>query len=295
MSRMTPKTYRGRFAPSPTGPLHLGSLACALSSWLDARAHDGEWLIRIEDIDPPRDVPGADEDILQTLKAFHLESDLPVVWQSDRHALYENAFQKLQQAGTLYGCSCSRSSIAIASAAAGLPPGVYPGTCRNGTNGAAIRSYRFRVDAQSPTCFADRICGEYAQDVLREVGDFVLKRADGLWAYQLAVVVDDAEQGITHIVRGRDLLDNTPRQILLQRALGFAQPVYMHIGLITDASGNKLSKQNKAPRVPADNPLKTLESLWPLMGFPRIGAQSLDAFLRLASELWAERYCSRAC
>jgi len=281
--------YRGRFAPSPTGPLHMGSLACALSSWLDARAHHGEWLIRIEDIDPPRDVPGADRDILRTLEAFHLESDLPVAWQSKRHELYEKAFARLQASGRIYGCACSRTSIAQAASAAGLPAGVYPGTCRAGTRGAAIRSYRFRIDSPSQVCFEDRLCGKITQDVLTEVGDFVIRRADGLWAYQLAVVVDDADQGITHIVRGQDLLDNTPRQILLQEALGLPRPSYMHIPLITDAAGNKLSKQNKAKAVPLDNPLSSLEQVWGLMNLPRVGAESVDGFLAEATRIWAEQ------
>lgn len=281
--------YRGRFAPSPTGPLHMGSLACALSSWLDARAHQGQWLIRIEDIDPPRDVPGADREILRTLQAFHLESDLPVVWQSRRHERYEKAFARLQASGRIYGCACSRTSIAQAASAAGLPAGVYPGTCRAGTKGAAIRSYRFRIGSPSLVSFEDRLCGEVTQNVLTEVGDFVIRRADGLWAYQLAVVVDDADQGVTHIVRGQDLLDNTPRQILLQEALGLPRPSYMHIPLITDAAGNKLSKQNKAKAVPLDDPLSTLEEVWGLMGFQRIGASSVDGFLSEAARIWAER------
>ena len=266
----------------------MGSLACALSSWLDARAHEGQWLVRIEDIDPPRDAPGADRDILRTLEAFHLQSDLPVVWQSMRHALYEKAFAQLQLAGLIYGCACSRTSIAQAAAAAGLPAGVYPGTCRAGTGGAAIRSYRFRIDQPTVISFEDRLCGRFQQDVLHEVGDFVIRRADGLWAYQLAVVVDDAAQGITHVVRGQDLLDNTPRQILLQKALGCPEPCYMHIPLITDAAGNKLSKQNKAKAVPVDDPLATLELVWKMMGCPQIGAESVDGFLSEAVRIWAE-------
>ncbi len=280
--------YRGRFAPSPTGPLHLGSLACALSSYLDARAHGGAWIVRIEDIDPPRDVPGADAEIVRTLEAFHMQSDEPVVWQSRRSALYEAALRKLREDGRVYGCACSRASIALAAASAGLPTGVYPGTCRNGTGGAAVRSYRFRIEPPSLVTFRDRHCGPFTQDVAREVGDFVLRRADGLWAYQLAVVVDDADQGITHVVRGRDLLDNTPRQILLQRALNAPTPSYLHIDLITGENGQKLSKQNKAKAVPTNEPLATIESLWSVMGYPRIGADSLDAFLDCACRIWSE-------
>ena len=284
-----PGTYIGRFAPSPTGPLHLGSMACALASWLDARAHGGEWLVRIEDIDPPRDVPGADREILALLGRFALDSDREPVWQSRRSHLYEAALEKLSRVGRVYGCACTRSEIAAANAAAGLPTGVYPGTCRNGTQGRTPRALRFRTDSD-PITFVDRLAGAVTQNVEREVGDFVVRRADGLWAYQLAVTVDDFEQGITHVVRGADLLDNTARQIALQRALGLPTPVYMHIPLVVDAAGAKLSKQTKAAPVAGLEPLSVLERLWTHFGFPAMGADSLQAFLHTAVELWRERF-----
>lgn len=283
-------TYRGRFAPSPTGPLHMGSLACALSSYLDARAHEGLWLVRIEDIDPPRDVPGADRDILSTLQAFGLVSDEPIVYQSRRGGLYEQALAALKIARMVYGCACSRSEIARESARLSLAAGVYPGTCRCGTGGRPLRAWRFRTNT-APVSFTDRRCGPFSQNLESEVGDFVVRRADGLWAYQLAVVVDDAAQGVTDVVRGEDLLDNTPRQIALQRALRYPTPQYLHIPLICDAVGIKLSKQTKAARVPTDTPLETLESLWLAMGYTRVGARSLDSFLRTATEIWRSRCC----
>lgn len=281
--------YRGRFAPSPTGLLHLGSVACAMSSWLDARAHDGEWIVRIEDIDPYRDIPGAGRVILEQLAAFGLISDRTVVRQSDRLDLYESAFQHLQRDGKIYGCACSRHDVLAADEKLGLSAGVYPGTCRLGTHGRPIRSWRFRTNHEVVT-FHDRRCGFYEQDVEKEVGDFVIRRGDGCWAYQLAVVVDDAEQGITDIVRGEDLLDNTPRQILLQRALEVATPRYMHIPLIRDANGEKLSKQNGARPVNLENPLAVLESLWKKFGFSCIGADNLDSFWRQAVEIWKEKW-----
>ncbi len=284
------QTYCGRFAPSPTGPLHLGSLACALATWLDARAHDGKWIVRIEDIDPPRDVPGADKLILETLARFHLFSDIPVVFQSKRHGLYEEAFQKLYDTGQIYGCCCTRAEIRAADASLGLAEGVYPGTCRNGTGGREVRAWRFLV-SKTPVGFTDRANGRFEQDLETAVGDFTIRRADGLWAYQLAVVVDDADQGITDIVRGADLLDNTPRQIALQKALGLPQLSYLHIPLVLDSHGRKLSKQNHAPAVPSDAPLHTLEIVWKHLGFKPLGADSIDAFLSVAQHVWAERWC----
>lgn len=282
--------YVGRFAPSPTGPLHLGSMACALASWLDARAHDGQWLIRIEDIDPPRDVPGADRRILDVLAAFELTSDAPVVWQHDRDALYRDAWQQLRSRGLVYGCACTRSQIAQRNRALGLPAGVYPGTCRGGVPEQAVRAWRFRTKDRT-VHFTDRRMGKQAQNVEREVGDFVVLRADGLWAYQLAVVVDDHAQGVTHVVRGADLLDNTARQIALAQALGYVNVRYMHIALVCDAQGNKLSKQTHAAAVGTDACLTVLELLWQHLGFDkRIGADSVAAFLRCATDLWRERW-----
>lgn len=281
--------YVGRFAPSPTGPLHFGSLVCAMATYLDARAHAGTWLIRIEDIDPPRDIPGADADIIRTLAGFGMQSDKDIVWQSDRHALYETALDKLKNSGRVYGCACSRSEILAQDQALGLTPGIYPGTCRCGTHGRDIRAWRFLTD-KVPVSFVDRIQGTYTQNVEDDVGDFVVKRADGLWAYQLAVVVDDADQKVTHVVRGADLLDNTPRQILLQKALGFETPIYMHIPVVTDANGQKLSKQTKAKPVSCDDPLPVLQSAFEFLGFHKISAKNLDAFWQSATQCWAEKY-----
>ena len=267
----TPR-YIGRFAPSPTGPLHAGSLVAALASWLDARANEGQWLVRIEDVDTPRCVPGAADFILQQLAACGLVPDAPPQWQSARGALYQRALDQLVSQGHAYPCACSRKDIEEAQAALGharerhaaLP---YPGTCRQGLQGRAGRSWRFNVTdfkqkqalalyrkAQTATNsiannlldWRDRRLGLQQQDVASAVGDFVLRRADGLWAYQLAVVVDDADQGITDVVRGADLADNTPRQILLQQALGVPTPRYLHTPLVCGDNGEKLSKQNGA-------------------------------------------------
>lgn len=281
--------YRGRFAPSPTGRLHAGSLVAALASWLDARAHDGTWLVRIEDIDPPRDIPGAAEDILETLAKFELVSDEPVLWQHDRLDAYQAALDALLAKKAAYGCACSRHEIALWHEAHGGNPGIYPGLCRNGTGGRPARAIRFRVDDE-PLGFTDRRRGPFSQRLEREVGDFVIRRADGLFAYQLAVVVDDGFQGVTDIVRGEDLLDNTPRQIALQQALGLPRPRYLHLPLVLNDRGEKLSKQAGATPVDAARPLEALEAAWRSLGFPRLGADSLSAFYASALPLWAERW-----
>ncbi len=282
--------YRGRFAPSPTGPLHMGSLVAALGSWLDARAHGGRWLLRIEDLDPPREVPGAAQGIVQTLGACGLLPDEPVAWQSKRHALYADALRRLIDAGHAYACSCTRREIDEAAAAKGLPAGVYAGTCRHGArNSRAERALRLRVPAVE-IASDDRACGRFAQSLEREVGDFVLKRADGLWAYQLAVVVDDADQRISDVVRGADLLDNTPRQIWLQRCLGLPTPRYLHLPVVTNAAGEKLSKQTGARALDAGDLLGELERAWRHLGFAAIGARNIDAFLARAVELWRARW-----
>jgi glutamyl-Q tRNA(Asp) synthetase len=280
--------YRGRFAPSPTGPLHAGSLAAALASWLDARAHGGNWLVRIEDLDPPREVPGATRDILRTLAEFGLESDEPVAQQSARTALYEIAFRRLLAPGVAYGCACTRSEIEGAAAAAGLAPGIYPGTCRQGTGGRTVRAWRFRVDGTA--AFIDRAAGPQSQDLAQTVGDFVVRRADGLWAYQLAVVVDDSDQRVTDVVRGADLLDNTPRQIALQRALGLRTPRYLHVPVVVNERGEKLSKQTGARALDRSNILAELERAARHLSLPPIGADSVSAFQRAAVAAWAERW-----
>lgn len=242
--------YCGRFAPSPTGPLHFGSLAAAVGSYLDARARSGRWLLRIEDVDTPRTVPGAAENILATLAGFGFEWDGSVVWQSQRTDLYRELLDRLVREGKVYPCACSRKEIADSATAASIDGGrVYPGTCRNGLppmRGA--RAWRLRVPDAVTGC-DDRIQGRIEQHLAREVGDFVLRRADGLFAYQLAVVADDEAAGVTDVVRGADLIDSTPRQIWLQQCLGFAVPRYAHLPVATNVAGEKLSKQTLAPAV----------------------------------------------
>jgi glutamyl-Q tRNA(Asp) synthetase len=258
----------GRFAPSPTGPLHAGSLVAALASWLDARAHGGRWLVRIEDVDTPRCVPGATELILQQLATCGLLPDEPPVLQSQRGPLYQQALDHLAAAGQAYPCACTRADIAAANAALGrVKPRhgdlVYPGTCRpsqGGLQGREGRAWRMQVpDAPLDVItWQDRLLGPQQQALSTAVGDFVIKRADGLWAYQLAVVVDDAAQGVTHVVRGEDLCDNTPRQILLQHALGLPTPAYLHTPLVLGGNGEKLSKQNGAMALELGDPVAAL-------------------------------------
>lgn len=265
---MRPRShYCGRFAPSPTGALHAGSLVAALASWLDARAHNGHWLVRIEDVDTPRCVKGADRLILGQLAACTLVSDEPVVYQSQRSALYQHALDHLVAVQSVYPCTCSRKDIERAQTERGLNiprhgQPVYPGICRTGLRGKTARAWRLRTDTDTaPIRWHDRRLGWQQQDVGKAVGDFVLRRADGLWAYQLAVVVDDAQQGITDVVRGADLLDNTPRQILLQRTLGLPQPHYLHTPLVLATDGQKLSKQNGACPIDVSTPANALAAL----------------------------------
>lgn len=267
-------SYRGRFAPSPTGPLHLGSLVAALGSWLLARHAHGEWRVRMEDLDPPREVAGAAAQQLAALDAFGLRPDGAVEWQSRRSAFYQDALDRLLAEGKAFACHCSRSDLAA-------DEGVHHRCTGKERPNPAIR---LRVPADTTISFEDGLQGTITQDVWREVGDFVLKRADGLWAYQLAVVVDDTAQGMTDIVRGADLLDSTPRQILLQQALGLPTPRYLHLPLIVDASGQKLSKSSEAPAVDADDPLPALHAAWLALGQASAAvAASLDAPSFLAS------------
>jgi glutamyl-Q tRNA(Asp) synthetase len=237
--------YVGRFAPSPTGPLHFGSLVAALASWLDARAARGRWLLRIEDLDRPRMQAGAAELILRTLEGLGLTWDGPVVYQSLRAARYEAALRSLDR--HTYWCSCTRREVADSSLALATDGAqIYPGTCREGlSQGRSARALRLRTSGE-PIGFTDRAQGYRQQNVEREVGDFVLYRADGQFAYQLAVVVDDAEQGVTDVVRGADLLDSTARQILLQRRLGYPTPRYLHVPVAVNSAGDKISKQTGA-------------------------------------------------
>ncbi len=285
--------YRGRFAPSPTGPLHAGSLVAALASWLDARAHGGVWLVRIEDVDTPRCSPAAAQTILAQLAACGLHSDEAVLWQSSRQAAYAAALAQLQAAGLAYPCACTRKAIDAHWQAQGLQhrPGadrVYPGTCRTGLQGQPARATRFRV-APGTLHWADRRLGPQHQDLAREVGDFVLQRADGLWAYQLAVVVDDGAQGITHVVRGEDLADNTVRQIALQQALGLPQPAYLHTPLVLAADGLKLSKQNGAQALDLADPVAALRQAAAVLGLPLPPGGSVAETLAAGVAAWGER------
>lgn len=291
--------YRGRFAPSPTGPLHAGSLVAALASWLDARAHQGTWLVRIEDVDFPRCVTGADRFFLEQLARCGMASDEPVVWQSARHSLYQNALDRLIGQGDAYPCACSRKDIEAALHAAGAErqrhhAAVYPGTCRperGGLQGRPARAWRLKV-GDGIERWTDRRLGPQQQDVADEVGDFVLRRADGLWAYQLAVVVDDAAQGITHVVRGEDLADNTPRQRRLAGALGLASPRYLHTPLVRDAQGEKLSKQNGARALDLDDPLAALNAAARVLGLPSASGTVAQA-LALWTQAWPWRSTAR--
>ena len=286
---MSEHVYRGRFAPSPTGALHAGSLVAAMGSYLDARAHNGMWLVRIEDIDPPRDLLWAGEHILHTLHELGLESDEPVLWQHDRYDAYQAALDHLFEQGLAYGCACTRKEIAEAAQARGLPPNVYPGTCRHGHPGRTTRSIRF-LTHNRPVTWTDRRYGPQTQRVESEVGDFILKRADGLWAYQLAVVVDDAFQGVTDIVRGADLIDNTARQLLLWEALGVPAPGYLHLPLVLNADGEKLSKQSGARALNPDRLDDEMEAAWQHLGFPHLGADSRQAFWKAAVPIWKARF-----
>ncbi len=276
--------YTGRFAPSPTGLLHAGSLLAALASWLDARAHGGQWLVRLEDVDTPRCVSGAGQAILQQLAACGMTSDSPVMWQSLRSDVYQRALDTLVARGWAYPCGCSRKDIESAQTVTRHSAAVYPGTCRQGLRGKSARAWRLNVQAVQTalglpevTQWYDRAMGLQQQNVGQEVGDFVLLRADGLWAYQLAVVVDDAAQGITHVVRGKDLADNTARQIVLQRALGLPTPQYLHTPLVLGTNGEKLSKQNGALALDLQTPQAALSSLnkaAQVLGLPPVPTQN---------------------
>jgi glutamyl-Q tRNA(Asp) synthetase len=252
--------YRGRFAPSPTGPLHAGSLVAALASYLDAKAHSGKWLVRVEDVDTQRCIPGTDLAILQQLAALGLVPDEPPVYQSQRSHLYQAALDRLITDKQVFPCSCSRKDVAAAIAKANplAKPRhgelVYPGTCRHGMTQALAPS------AQPAWRFIT------SGEVKNQIGDFVLKRADGCFTYQLAVVVDDALQGITHVVRGTDLLDNTPRQIALLQALGYLKPQYLHTPLVKAEDGEKLSKQNGAAALDVTNPMTALNLAANILG-----------------------------
>jgi glutamyl-Q tRNA(Asp) synthetase len=296
---MTSSTdYIGRFAPSPTGPLHAGSLVAALAGWLDARAHGGRWLVRIEDVDTPRCQSGADEVILGQLAICGLLPDDEPLRQSSRGAAYQAALDRLQTLGLTYPCGCTRRAIEEAMVALGMlherfDDLVYPGHCRQGLHGKTARATRLLTvcgGVESVVRWNDRRLGRQRQNVAREVGDFILHRADGLWAYQLAVVVDDAFQGVTDIVRGEDLADNTARQIHLQHLLGLPEPNYLHTPLVMGPDGHKLSKQNGAQAFDAGAPLVALQAAASVLELPHIEALTLSEWLSAAVRAWGSRW-----
>lgn len=266
-------TYRGRFAPSPTGALHLGSLVAALGSWVRTRQRNGVWLARVEDIDPPREVPGAASDILRTLSAFGLESDEPVTRQSERADVYRAEFARI--ASHVYPCWCSRTDLDAF-------VGIHPSTCIAPPNSSRAPAWRVRVPS-SPIGFLDQTFGPQAQNLHDEVGDFVVLRTEGWFAYQLAVVVDDDAQHITEIVRGADLLDSTPRQIHLQHLLGYATPAYLHLPIVLGEDGRKLSKQDRARPVDRDDPMPALRAALDFLGIRTADVPNrIDDMLRSA-------------
>ncbi|WP_067515495.1 tRNA glutamyl-Q(34) synthetase GluQRS [Endozoicomonas ascidiicola] len=277
-----PDSYIGRFAPSPSGPLHFGSLVAALASYLDARANNGKWLVRIEDIDPPREPAGTADLILKTLEAYGLHWDDSVLYQSTRSQCYDDVLEHLLTTEELYPCICTRKQLS------GLN-GVYPGYCRDNRN-VPSQPHALRLRCHDQVIhFTDRIQGRYSFD-LSELGDFTLKRKDGLYAYQLAVSVDDYFQGVTHIVRGVDLLDSTPRQIHLQNQLGYPNPMYAHIPVIVESDGNKLSKQNHAPAIPQDEPRPLMIKAFSALGMQadnQLEASTIEEILQWGIENWS--------
>ena len=304
-SPFPPKGYRGRFAPSPTGPLHAGSLVAALGSWLDARANKGKWLLRIEDIDTPRCLGGADQEIMRQLQAYGLTWDEEVSWQSQQLRQYQSALERINDLRLIYPCTCSRQTILETLSAKGISPErnqdvIYPGTCRPSAqrpNDMAIDStantaWRLALPSELVIEFDDLALGHQIQNLTCEVGDFVLRRRDGLFTYQLAVVVDDAKQDITHVVRGQDLLSNTARQIYLQKILGYQHPQYLHLPLVLDDQGEKLSKQTLATAIPTEDPKVILAQLRQaaihlgLKNLPDGESISIAQWLHAATQAW---------
>lgn len=281
----TPAKYIGRFAPSPTGPLHFGSLVAALASYLDAKAHGGVWRVRMEDVDETRCKQQHAENILRTLTACGLHWDGEVMVQSQRKPAYEQALARLSKASLVYACTCSRNEIA--DSAIGIEGPIYPGTCRRLTMSRANNAIRVLTDDE-PIQFIDRVQGIVNQRIESEIGDFVIRRRDGFFAYQLAVVVDDAEQGVTHVVRGADLLDSTARQIYLQKLLGFTMPQYLHVPIVTNDQGQKLSKQTLAPGIGAADVIATMSAALRFLGQPEPAPNASVARL-LASAVIAWR------
>lgn len=288
--------YVGRFAPSPTGPLHAGSLSTAVASYLDAKAHQGVWLIRIEDLDTPRNIAGADLEIIATLATCGMHADAEIVWQSQRQHLYQTAFDQLH--AFIYPCACSRKEIADSQTQIGSDGAViYPGACRDGiAMNKANRSWRLRVpyttDSQSKISFIDRWQGLQEESLATQTGDFVVKRADGTWTYQLAVVVDDALQGVTHVVRGADLLHSTTRQIYIQSLLHHPTPCYLHVPVVTNTLGEKLSKQTGAESLNLTQPVEILLTAARGLGLKleEQSVKSVERFWQQAIPAWTARF-----
>jgi len=283
-------SYCGRFAPTPSGPLHFGSLVTTMGSYLQARQAGGQWLVRMEDLDPPREQAGAADAIIRTLRNFGFEWDGPVLYQSTQHPLYEAALDTLRAAGHTYACACTRKDI-LRTARKTSAGYVYAGTCRNkGLPFSPGHAIRLKVGAAAQDAFNDAVQGPQAQDITDEVGDFVLKRRDGLYAYQLAVVCDDDAQGVNEVVRGADLLDNTSRQRLLQRLLCYSRPHYVHLPLALNAAGDKLSKQTFASALDDKAPLPALAAAWRFLGQKPLAktlrVSSPEAFWKLAIQAW---------
>ncbi len=280
--------YVGRFAPSPTGPLHFGSLVAAVASYADARGANGRWLLRIEDVDTTRCTKAAEVEILRQLAAYGFESDGEITRQSQRTEQYAHAVAQLTHSGDVFVCTCSRKMLETAYRNE-EGEAIYPGTCRGARHAVQRCSLRLRVPSseQAVIRFVDRSFGVITQDVSSQVGDFILRRADGLYTYQLAVVIDDTQQGITDVVRGADLLVNTPRQIYLQRALGMITPTYLHVPVARNINGEKLSKQTLAQAISTDSAIETLHAAWDFLKQPDIArADSVDAFWRMAINAW---------
>ncbi len=287
MEKLSETGYRGRFAPSPTGPLHFGSLVAAVGSYADALASRGTWLVRMEDVDETRRVEGAADAILRTLEAHGFQWQGEVPYQSRRKARYREIVQWLLQQGHAYPCGCTRREVE-ASGRAGIEGIVYAGTCRGGLPpGREERAIRLKVPAQE-ICFEDRLHGFQCQQLARDVGDFIIRRADGFTAYQLAVVVDDADQGINQVVRGADLLHSTPRQIHLQQLLGFSTPAYLHLPLVLDAEGRKLSKSDRSHPVSDSDPIGGLLAAWRFLfqAEPEEPPASVEEFWQWAGTAW---------
>ena len=284
--------YRGRFAPSPTGPLHFGSLVAAVASYAEARRHGGAWLLRIEDVDTPRSVAGATEEILATLAACGMQHDGAIVFQSQRDDAYHAVLHQLREHKLAYPCACTRREVAD-SALRGIEGPVYPGTCRHDIGSRPARAWR--VDTRGARiAFDDAVQGRIEQNLETEIGDFVLYRADNLYAYQLAVVVDDAEQGITHVVRGADLLDSTPRQIYLQKLLNLPTPQYLHLPIAVNAAGEKLSKQTRAPAIECTNVLPALIDALRFLGQQPPALDSVPALWQWTAENWRREKIPRS-